>query len=218
MGRLNTKSDSYEALLWDVVTNAHRYTPRRGDRVLDLGAHFGMFSLYCAARGATVWAMEPASAAYAELQHSARVAEEIGNGRILPINVGVWSKEADLIMRICPETTGSNSVVRLGKDTETTESVQVMPLQHALGFSAWWDCVKIDIEGAEHEAICAGDVSFDNVRFLTIEIHNDILSVQQCKEVQHRLWLEFTNMEILPLKSDSSIAVALFCSRKGGKR
>src|SRR5438105_14553290 len=94
MPRINTKSDSYEALMWDIICDAHRYSPKAGDRVLDLGAHMGLFSLYCAARGCLVCAYEPSVPTFKELSHQAEVAKEIGVGEIRAYPFAVWYKSA----------------------------------------------------------------------------------------------------------------------------
>ena len=212
---LNPKSDSYEALMWDVLTNAHRYIPQLGHRVLDLGAHYGMFSLYCAARGCRVKAYEPTSDTFTELIHSAAVASDIGLGSIDPIRAAVWSDSGTKSLWLCPETGGSNSFMR-GKNEGNFETIQTVSLKQALD-GMIWDCVKIDIEGAEHEVLTkAENDDLELIRFLTVEIHNDILSIEQCADIAHVLRNSFPVVDRLPLKvkgEPTDVTVAYFCSR-----
>lgn len=226
MQRIDPKSDSYSALMFDVITNAHRYVPREFDSVLDLGAHFGMFSLYCAARGAEVVAFEPASAAFEELQHSSRVAAEIGMGAIWPMKYGVWNKGEDQLLYLCPETTGSNSIVRtipIDADITTVstskfERIRVVSLSTALSAdqmvagraiediqrkpsAKMWSCVKMDIEGAEYEVLRTTSThDLRRIKFLTMELHNDILTRDQCKEIDDLLRGVYSLVETLPVK------------------
>jgi FkbM family methyltransferase len=213
--RVDPKSDSYSALMWDVVCNAHRYTPRHGDRVLDFGAHYGLFSLFCAARGCHVKAYEPTPDTFTELIHSAAVASDIGLGSIEPIRAAVWSDSGIKSLWLCPETSGSNSFMR-GKYEGTFETIQTVSLKQALD-GLIWDCVKMDIEGAEHEVLTkAGTDDLELIRFLTVEIHNDILSFEQRAEVAQVLKQSFPVVDRLPFKikgEPTDVAVAYFCRR-----
>jgi FkbM family methyltransferase len=206
MPRINPRSDSYEALLWDVVTNAHRYQPKEGDWVLDLGAHFGMFALYCAARGASVVPIEPTPASFDELCHTERVAREIGKGLLFPRNIAAWDEECFLVMRARPETNASNSALR--KEGDRYE-VRALPLDQIIG-PQHFDCIKCDIEGAELRVLKAF-TKWKQCKFLSIEIHNDILSKEEVAELKALLREHFADIEILPLKSNPEIDVAWFC-------
>jgi len=207
--KINPRSDSYEALMWDVITNAHRYIPKDGDRVLDLGAHFGMFSLYCASRGCSVIAVEPTDESYAELEHSAQVAKEIGLGRIHPVKTAVWSTSGPAILFCDPNTSGANSL--LGGSSDHVQAIDALTLDCLLGYNHW-DCMKMDIEGAEHAVLMTSE-HLNQVKFLSVEIHNDRLSADQCGEIYNRLCLFYTNIETLPVKKNPDQAVAYFCSR-----
>ena len=61
-----------------------------GDTVLDIGANIGLFSIWCADRGAKVVAVEPIPLTFAAL--SANAAAREGPGEIVPVNAGVGSK------------------------------------------------------------------------------------------------------------------------------
>ena len=209
--RIDPRSDSYSALMWDCITNAHRYTPQPGDRVMDLGAHFGIFSLYCAARGAMVNAYEPQSAAFAELRHTVEVAREIGQGCISAFQYAVWSKfETMTLSKKRGESTATASLVR--PEGEPTESVHALEFDCILSVQPYWDCVKCDIEGAEHEILTTSK-QLHRVNYLTVEIHNDILSSQQTREIYEVLRKSFPVVTTLPRKDQPEQAVAYFCRR-----
>ena len=215
MPRTNTKSDSYEALCWDVITNAHRYLTKPGDRVLDLGAHFGMFALHCAARGCLVDAYEPAEEAFAELQHSAAVAKEIGLGVISCYRYAIWSSVGYRSMSFSKDSTAANSLIPRLTDTGFT-SVRTVDLHSALRGETW-DCVKMDVEGAEAEIFSVVDhADFARIKFLTIEIHNDILDLEVRRALVSQLQSAFPHNEVIPVKVNGEPArdvATLLCWR-----
>jgi FkbM family methyltransferase len=218
MPRINPQSDSYEALMWDVITNAHCYTPRWGENVLDLGAHFGMFSLFCAARGANVHAYEPSPEAFVELTHTAEVAKEIRRGEIIPHPLAIYGTARQQSLYLHPTTTGGNRLLPgIGMMKERTVMVQTVTLKTALKDNESWDCVKVDIEGAEYDVFAsADDEDFARISFLTIEIHNDILSLNERNILKEILTKQFKRIKRLPVYEngvDAGLDSALFCWR-----
>lgn len=213
--RVDPRSDSYSALMWDVITNAHHYIPRTGDRVLDLGAHYGMFSLYCAARGCQVMAYEPQRIPFKELCHTAEVAAEIGYGSIEPIEKAVWTHNGYVYLDKAPGgTSATASIMRAdqndGLASQRVECVAFDELLNRTGL--WWNCVKMDIEGAEYE-ILTRSKHLDRIGFLTVEIHNDILGTEPGQTLRKHLEDEFGHVQRLPRKGYPEQDVALFCRR-----
>lgn len=215
MPNLNPQSDSYEALMWDVLTNAHRFIPFPGARVLDLGAHFGIFSLYCAARGAYVVAYEPSVEAFGNLIHSAAVARDIGLGSIEPINAAVWNASVIAPFNLSMRSSGENSLLsRSG--ISGMAMVPTVTLHDALR-GLYWDCVKVDIEGAEFEVFkAASKEDLELIGFLTMEIHNDLLPVDSVKELIALLDTSFPFVQKLFVKKDgvkTDIVSTILCGR-----
>jgi FkbM family methyltransferase len=214
MNRINPCSDTYSALMWDVITNAHRYIPKPGDWVLDLGAHFGMFSLYCASRGCVVESYEPATIAFGELCHTAEVATEIKKGKINPINKAVWSSDGRMFLSLDPLTSAANKLAT--PSTEPCEFVQTVSLKTALRGRSW-DCMKVDIEGAEWEVLTkASRRDLELIKFLTIEIHNNLLSKEQVDDLRALFSSSFRDVQRLPMFAagiDTGADSALFCWR-----
>jgi FkbM family methyltransferase len=208
--RINPQSDSYEALMWDVITNAHRYIPLPGERVLDLGAHFGMFSLYCAARGCNVDAYEPSAIPFIELCHTAQVAHEIGLGYIRPIRKAIWNYRGAALLLSMGESSAANSLIT--GSSNGVQKVEACTLDEALCGSDQWDCVKMDIEGAELVALQSAK-QLDRVEFLTVEVHNNILPRDKCEEIGEILQANFSKIDRLPVKKHPEQTVAYFCSR-----
>lgn len=220
MQRINPQSDSYSALMWDVISNVHRYTPEPGARVLDLGAHYGIFSLFCAARGCKVAAYEPTPVSFTELMHSAEVAETIGLGSINPVEAAVWSEDGQKALVEHADTSGGNRLVRwpepMANLKHPLRMVRTVSLKTALA-GQFWDCVKVDIEGAEHEVFAKMDrADLELILFLTIEIHNDLLNREQVAELKSILLSSFPRVVRLPVivaGKETDADSALFCWR-----
>lgn len=218
MQRIDPNANSYSAMLWDVVTNAHRYTPKAGDWVLDLGAHFGVFSLFCASRGATVMAYEPIRENFLELQHSVDVAREIGAGEINAINRAVWDKMAIIPMwrwkqKPCFSALSRGPVGEGALDSVSMYQAEAMAIKDVIS-TVQWACIKMDIEGAEHRVLMNCH-KFKQIDFLTVEIHNDILSLDECDDIDALLRDSFGRVDRLPVKKNPTQTVAYFCT--GGK-
>jgi FkbM family methyltransferase len=159
---MQLRGDSPEALMWDIMWNAVQYTPLPGHRVLDLGAHHAYFSLYCAARGATVKAYEPLKENY---DHAVETLNRGGcRGSVELINKAVWPQPTIRIWKN-PDNTGASTTGEVG------DLVECDTLHQALGGQVW-DCVKVDIEGAER--VIFRDLpkeDFSLIRYLTMEMH-----------------------------------------------
>lgn len=213
--RIDPKSDSYSALMWDVITNCHHYVPKPGDRVLDLGAHFGMFSLYCAARGAIVVAYEPTPQSFGELCYTAAVAHDISPTSLEPVNCAVGGKTGYRKFFLSTETSAQNTFLNRA-DNGIVITVPVVDLKTALG-SYKWDCVKVDIEGAEYETfMAASSEDLALIRFLTMEIHNDLLPKDQIDELVARLEKEFPRVHKIMVKRNgvtTDIVATILCWR-----
>jgi len=136
------------------------FVPGENTRVMDVGANVGIYTAYCAARGAWVHAYEPSPLASqllrmmltdAKLSHM--VAQEqsaiwIENGEIL------YSGNTNL-MNSCVWHNGSIASQGINeKEFVSKEKVRCISFDEAIGDHEW-DMVKMDIEGAEFEVLLA---------------------------------------------------------------
>lgn len=155
--------------MFDLVCNEHRYTPQAGHKVLDLGAHYGFFSLYCASRGANVVAYEPDPDNFARLEDAAGRAREIGFGSITPIQKAIWIRESHQVL-YREHHNGTSNITQNGHSLNNY--IQTVSLDDALQDKEW-DCAKMDIEAAEFEVLDAA-TKLNQIKYLSLELHNHI--------------------------------------------
>jgi FkbM family methyltransferase len=125
---------------------------RRGDYVLDCGAHVGIFTHQALQLGArTVVAIEPEPVNRECLRRNFR--EEIASGRVIVVPKGVWSSHGVLTLSLGVDNSGANTGVLPGGSgaiqipvTTIDDLVRDLTIPRV-------DYIKMDIEGAEREAL-----------------------------------------------------------------
>ena len=129
--------------LWEVWSKGvYDYFPiNEGDVVVDVGAHVGSFSVRAAMQGATVFALEPSEANYAQLLRHIEL-----NGMadsITPLNLAMGAEEGCA----CLSGSFSNALSTMGRlvPGECANPVQTIGLK-SFGHI---DLLKIDCEGCE---------------------------------------------------------------------
>lgn len=125
---------------------------RPGDVVIDCGAHVGVFTHVALRRGASlVVAVEPDPANMECFRRN--FSAEISSGRIVPVGKGVWSSPARLLLRESTANSGGNSV--LSGPSGPAISIDVTTIDRIVADLrlSRIDYIKMDIEGAEREAL-----------------------------------------------------------------
>lgn len=128
------------------------YKLKKGDVVIDCGAYRGEFALYAAkAVGDTgiIVAFEPDSINYKKLTDNLKL-NNLSN--IITVNKGIWSENT--ILKFSNEHLGVSSFL-VDDNTKSTIDVAVVSLDNELeerGIKKV-DFIKMDIEGAEIEAV-----------------------------------------------------------------
>jgi FkbM family methyltransferase len=126
---------------------------KAGDVVMDIGAHIGTFGDDALRRGvARVIMIEPDPVNQECIRRN--FAEELASGRVVLVPEGAWSSESTLDFHVGVGNSGNGSFVVAESDS-TVLKVPVRPVDQMvtrLGL-AQLDFVKIDIEGAEREAL-----------------------------------------------------------------
>ena len=126
---------------------------RPGDVVLDCGANVGVFAKKALAAGASrVIAIEPAPENLRVLKKN--LAAEIAAGKVTVYEKGVWDKDDILKMSIDPTNSAADSFVRQREGGQFIELplTTIDKLVAELGLERV-DFIKMDIEGAERQAI-----------------------------------------------------------------
>lgn len=133
-----------------------------GGTVVDIGANIGAVSIYAAARGARVIAVEPEPSNADMLRRN--IALNGYDGQILCHQLAVTDRAGHAF--IAPNHGGSRLTSGSGWEVETVTLDQLFVL------AAVDDCsvLKIDVEGAEYDIIAGASMdTLARVRFLTLE-------------------------------------------------
>ena len=120
--------------------------------ILDVGANIGLAALYFRAQypDAEIVAIEPDPASFAKLEHNVGT-----DARIRPVNAAVAAEPGELLLVRPAGYSIASSLKRTGTDRDAYASVRAETLDglcDELGVSRI-DLVKLDVEGAELEAL-----------------------------------------------------------------
>jgi FkbM family methyltransferase len=142
------------------------YSPREGDVVVDIGAGYGEFALWCADAGARVVAFEPDPLAFACLE---RNVASLGGVMIVPC--ALWKERANLRLHGSADTTGS-SLIEDGKANSRNADVEAWPLDQLdlIVRLPVIDFMKVDGEGVEPEILTGGVRALRRTRILSIDV------------------------------------------------
>jgi FkbM family methyltransferase len=147
---------------------------RNGDCFLDVGANFGIFSIFAAASGAQVVACEPEPRALQRL-----LANQETNKLTFQILKKALSSEKGTVYFTVPD---SDQIIQNSGIAEhgtliveriTGDSLQIHP-----------NIVKIDVEGHEIHVLRGLKKSFDRCRLCVVELHQGVDSSSVAKELR----------------------------------
>ena len=201
-----------------VVNNVCGYTPQAGAQVMDIGANFGVFTSYCALNGCNVVAYEPHPVAFRMLHESL---ERNGvTDKVQTVNKAIYRKSGQLPFASSsgyePNATWVWSNGTLMGDSSTT--VDTITLDEALAQKPVWDCVKMDIEGAEFDVLEVASLDMlKRIKFLTVEFHNGHASPERHHAISDRLSQVFTlagTKDGSPEHKSDNRWISLFATRK----
>lgn len=143
-----------------------------GAQVMDVGANVGVWTALCAVEGAEVTAYEADPVTYAVLTEMlART-----NLQVMAINKAIWTHNGECPFRGYEK--GNDVRLRNGNVLREIAAwmvrVPCLTFEEALGDKVW-DCIKVDIEGAEFEILASTplDVLRDHIRYMALEIHHE---------------------------------------------
>ncbi len=132
------------------VSPAH--VVRRGDVVIDGGAHVGIFTHQALRQGAAkVIAIEPDPGNLHCLRRN--FAAEIASGRVVVVPEGLWSRRTTLELFEGVENSGTNSLIWKHAGNKVRVPVTTLDLLVERLELERVNFIKMDIEGAEREAL-----------------------------------------------------------------
>jgi FkbM family methyltransferase len=125
---------------------------RPGDIVIDCGAHVGTFVNQALLLGAArVIAIDPDPTQVECLRRN--FAAEIDQGRVTVVPKGVWSSEGTMTLNVGADHSGVSTFIgEAGEKTLEVPVLRIDLLVEELGLERV-DFIKLDIEGAEREAL-----------------------------------------------------------------
>ena len=160
---------------------------RPGGTFVDVGANEGYFSVIAAKRcGASgrVYAVEPQEDCHTALQENSRL-NGCDNIEIVPVLVSDYRGEAMLHLHSATNT-GATSVWRESRSGIRSVRVACWPLEFLLDMKniRSVDLLKMDIEGAEYEAVMGSQQLFRSGRIsaIALEVHPEILARRGLRE------------------------------------
>lgn len=149
-------------------------------KIVDGGAHVGLFSLVASTYAKEVISIEPHPVNFKLLQLNL----EINDARnVIPINRALWSKSETLILYKGGHT-GAHTVLN-SQNARVTErfSVNSMSLKDVIDKFGEIDLLKMDLEGAEFEVLGKLDYKvLSNIRNLVTECHLEVGDVNQLEK------------------------------------
>jgi FkbM family methyltransferase len=128
-------------------------TVRKGDWVIDVGAHVGVFTDRALRLGAEkVFMVEPDPINVECLKRN--FSQEIASGRVVLIAEGAWSSKGSIDLNLGVANSGTGSMMYKEAGAKTV-SVPVRPIDDMVAEykAPRIDFIKMDIEGAERHAL-----------------------------------------------------------------
>ncbi len=149
--------------------------PRRGDRVIDIGANIGIFSLWAAKLGASVTAYEPAPATFEHLKINIRKRESIEG--VWAAVVGSASDPPTVPLYLHDERSTRNTLIgrEIGTGGPLERRIDVPAVTIGEALEQECDLLKIDCEGGEFDILAhAEDADLQRAKRMVLEFHRSV--------------------------------------------
>jgi FkbM family methyltransferase len=163
---------------------------RAGDVVLDCGANVGVFTRHALDRGARkVVAIEPAPENLECLRRN--FASEIADGRVIVYPKGVWSRDQEITIRTFDAESGGDSVALRFPGSREGPRVALTTIDKLAAELQLdrVDFIKMDIEGAEREALVGAVETVARFRpRMVISLEHQPDDYEAIRGIMSRLW------------------------------
>jgi FkbM family methyltransferase len=174
--------------------------------ILDVGAHIGLFSI-CMLNivpSAHILSVEAGPDTFQMLTNNVERAKSEKAATWKAINRAAWSDSSIIKFN----DAGMSMSQQVNKDGKIEVSgVSLAELIEMSGADKI-DLMKVDIEGAEEEFLCATPEILKNIDRLVIELHNECCDVEKVKDL-----LDGSYAEVKYLKDRNSNRPVLYCYR-----
>ena len=148
------------------------FLPVQGDRVVDVGANIGVYSLWAARRGARGVAYEPAPDTFPHLVANVSRASHITPVQAAVVGVAPPSKSVTLFLHDERSTRNTLLAQEVGTGEPLGRSVEVPAIGIAEVLAKECDLLKVDCEGGEFDIFNAiDDSSLLRARRIVLEFH-----------------------------------------------
>ncbi|MET0459454.1 MAG: FkbM family methyltransferase [Ilumatobacteraceae bacterium] len=153
------------------------YVPSSGWNVVDLGANVGLFTLHAASKGARVFSFEPNPECFERLRSNVRLNDATSSVALFNEAVSDEAGRGQLTVERGGSTGGT--VQRGGEG-----GIRMTTLDHALAASPVEkiDLLKMDIEGAEVDALRGAEASLAKTERIIAEYHSRDL-LDECTRI-----------------------------------
>jgi len=175
------------------------FCPRAGANVIDVGANVGLFTIYHAAAGARVLAIEPNKSAYRRLT-TAIAANNLG-GRVTAVHAAIGSRRGRSRIVAPPRMTVVGRMVPVEADAPIEgDHVEILPLDEVASthHATTIDLLKIDVESAEMEVLRGASATLARTRRVVLEYHSEELLEGTRRLLTAAGFTEIQRHEILP--------------------
>jgi FkbM family methyltransferase len=175
------------------------FLPRAGANVIDVGANVGSFTIYHAAAGARVLAIEPNEGPHRRLI-AAVAANNLGD-RVTIVHAAIGARRG----RARIVASGGMTVVGRAVPVEVEEPiddghVDVLPLDEVVSahHASTIDLLKIDVESAEMEVLRGASATLARTRRVVLEYHSEELLAETRRLLTAAGFAEIRRHDILP--------------------
>jgi FkbM family methyltransferase len=154
---------------------------RTGDVVLDVGGHVGVFTRRALGLGASrVVVLEPDPALALCLRRNFA-----GDSRVTVVEAAAWRENGAVTLRWEPHNSGTSSVIAEGERVGEVRAVTIDSLRASLEL-ARVDYIKMDIEGAEREALAGARATLRAYRpQLMIDVTHGSYALRELPDLIH---------------------------------
>jgi FkbM family methyltransferase len=151
----------------------HTFQPFSGAKVLDIGANLGFVTAFWALNGANVTSYEADPETYRiMIDMFAEIGIDVNS-----INAAVWTHAGEVRFKgLSHMSSGGfcrNGALEIFEYAGDVIAVPCVTFAQALGDTVW-DCVKMDIEGAEFEVLMSTPLeAMKGIKYMNLELHKD---------------------------------------------